>query len=78
MKSDCFACVIASHGNEKPRPLTKPRDKVYLRDHCLYGRDEDTVTTKSVIEKISEVDELKNKPKLFFIQVCVRTMISSS
>ena len=70
--SDCFAFVIGSHGNEKPRTLPKnekPPTTVYYRDHCIYGTDDDTVTTKSIIVRISDVGALEGKPKLFFIQV---------
>lgn len=76
-KSDCFVCVIASHGNEKPRPLkNKEKSTVYFRDHIVYGSDGETITTKSVIERFCQVEELENKPKLFFIQAC-RTKVDS-
>jgi hypothetical protein len=69
-KSDCFACVIASHGNEQPRPTKdKSLSKAYFRDHCLYGADDVTITTKSAIGRLSNAIGLENKPKLFFIQV---------
>ncbi|XP_063439728.1 cell death protein 3-like [Mytilus trossulus] len=68
--SDCFACIIGSHGNEKPRPVDSLPTEVYYRDHCIYGVDNDTVTTKSIIEKVAGVKGLQDKPKMFFIQAC--------
>lgn len=67
--SDCFACIIGSHGNEKPRSVDSLPTCVYYRDHCIYGVDDDTVTTKSIIEKVIGVEGLQDKPKMFFIQV---------
>lgn len=67
-QSDCFACVLASHGTEKPR--TMKTSGVYYRDHCICGVDEDTVTTKSIIETITGTEALQDKPKMLFVQVC--------
>ncbi|VDH96970.1 Hypothetical predicted protein [Mytilus galloprovincialis] len=49
--SDCFACVLASHGAEKARCSNGKPTSVDLRDHCLYGVDHNTITTKAIIEK---------------------------
>ncbi|CAC5390960.1 CASP8 [Mytilus coruscus] len=71
LKSDCFVCVIASHGNERPRPADdKQPPDLYFRDHCVYGIDNEPVATKQIVKKFSEVSSLENKPKLFFIQAC--------
>ncbi|XP_063442976.1 caspase-3-like [Mytilus trossulus] len=71
MKSDCFACVVASHGNERYRPVDdKKPPGLYFRDHCVYGIDNEPVATKQIVKKFSEVTSLENKPKLFFIQAC--------
>ncbi|XP_076109147.1 caspase-6-like [Mytilus galloprovincialis] len=67
-QSDCFACVLASHGNEKPRTMKTPG--LRYRDHCISGVDEDTMTTKSIIETITETEALQDKPKMLFIQAC--------
>ncbi|XP_063439730.1 uncharacterized protein LOC134721011 isoform X2 [Mytilus trossulus] len=67
-QSDCFACVLASHGIEKPRTMKTPG--LYYRDHCICGVDEDTVTTKSIIETITGTEALQDKPKMLFIQAC--------
>ncbi|VDI76791.1 Hypothetical predicted protein [Mytilus galloprovincialis] len=67
-QSDYFACVLASHGNEKPRTMKTPG--LYYRDHCICGVDEDTVTTKSIIETITETEAVQDKPKMLFIQAC--------
>ncbi|XP_052060252.1 caspase-7-like isoform X2 [Mytilus californianus] len=71
LKSDCFVCVIASHGNERPRPVDdKQPSGLYFRDHCVYGIDNEPVATKHIVKKFSEVSSLENKPKLFCIQAC--------
>ncbi|VDI42956.1 Hypothetical predicted protein [Mytilus galloprovincialis] len=75
--SDCFACIIGSHGNEKPRSVDSLPTCVYYRDHCIYGVDDDTVTTKSIIEKVVGVEGLQDKPKMFFIQACRSKMTPS-
>ncbi|XP_052060245.1 uncharacterized protein LOC127700687 [Mytilus californianus] len=69
-QSDCFACVLASHGNEKPRTVKTPPSGMYYRDHCIYGVDEDTVTTQNIIETITDTEALQDKPKMLFIQAC--------
>jgi len=53
-KSDCFLCVIMSHGNE---------DKIVTRDNL-------EMSYKEIMEPIKMCKSLKDKPKLFFFQAC--------
>jgi len=53
-KSDCFLCVVMSHGNE---------DKIVTRDNL-------EMSYKEIMEPIKMCKSLENKPKLFFFQAC--------
>jgi hypothetical protein len=53
-ESDCFLCVVMSHGNE---------DKIVTRDNLK-------MSYKEIMEPIKMCKSLENKPKLFFFQAC--------
>ena len=67
-ESDCFACVVATHGEEMP--LDKEND-VRIRKHVIIGTDGMSVQTKELVEMFDNCEELRGKPKLFFIQVSI-------
>jgi len=52
--SDCFLCMIMSHGNE---------DKIVTSDNC-------EISCEEIMEPIKSCASLENKPKLFFFQAC--------
>jgi caspase 7 len=52
--SDCFLCVVMSHGNE---------DKIVTSDNK-------EISFEEIMAPIKECETLKNKPKLFFFQAC--------
>ena len=65
--SDCFACILSSHGSEvgwyKEKHVIERTDIVFAKDGYLFIED---------ILKYFREDKspsLKGKPKLFFIQV---------
>jgi hypothetical protein len=62
-KSDCFLCVVMSHGSQ---------DKIIARDN-------QEVSFEEIMEPIKSCPTLINKPKLFFFQSCrgTREMYSS-
>ena len=53
-QSDCFLCVVMSHGNE---------DNIVTRDNL-------EMSFKEIMEPIKVSKSLENKPKLFFFQAC--------
>jgi hypothetical protein len=53
-ESDCFLCVVMSHGNE---------DKIVASDNEVIGFEE-------IMAPIKSCPSLENKPKLFFFQAC--------
>ncbi|XP_033735087.1 uncharacterized protein LOC117323762 [Pecten maximus] len=66
-QSDCFACVIGSHGEEKFLKYSSP----HKREHVIYGTDKHVSTNKLTgLFSDSQCPGLRNKPKLFFIQAC--------
>jgi hypothetical protein len=52
--SDCFLCVVMSHGNE---------DKIVTSDNKVMSFEE-------IMAPIKSCKSLENKPKLFFFQAC--------
>jgi len=53
-KSDCFLCVVMSHGNE---------DKIVTSDNMVISFEE-------IMAPIQLCETLNDKPKLFFFQAC--------
>jgi len=53
-KSDCFLCVIMSHGNQEK----------------IVTSDNEEISFEQIMAPIKTCDSLVNKPKLFFIQAC--------
>lgn len=68
-KSDCFVCVIASHGEEMQ---IETKRNVIIKEHVIVGTDGQCVKTRDIVEMFNEdyCEGLKDKPKLFFIQAC--------
>ena len=54
-QSDCFLCVVMSHGNDKDMFLSSDNKQIKFED---------------IMAPIKESKSLKNKPKLFFFQAC--------
>jgi caspase 7 len=52
--SDCFLCVIMSHGNQEK----------------IVASDNKEISFEQIMAPIKTCDSLVNKPKLFFIQAC--------
>lgn len=52
--SDCFFCVVMSHGNE---------DKIVTSDNK-------EISFEEIVRPIKSCKSLENKPKLFFLQAC--------
>jgi caspase 7 len=52
--SDCFLCVIMSHGNQEN----------------IVTSDNEEISFEQIMAPIKTCDSLVNKPKLFFIQAC--------
>lgn len=71
-ESDCFACVISSHGMEgKVSPVHPQVEKPFIKiEHFTYTRD-GVVRTNELLELFNDRNcrHLKGKPKMFFIQV---------
>ncbi|XP_061175581.1 uncharacterized protein LOC133184508 [Saccostrea echinata] len=69
-KSDAFACVLASHGNEiqEDNPAD-PNIKNY--HHIIYGTDR-PIRTHLLLDLVHDrrCEKLQGKPKMFFIQAC--------
>ncbi|XP_052092691.1 caspase-7-like isoform X2 [Mytilus californianus] len=68
-KSDCFACVIASHGEEME---LETENNIHINEHVIVGTDGQVVKTRDIVEMFNADNcvELKDKPKFFFIQAC--------
>ena len=54
-QSDCFLCVVMSHGNNKD---------------MFYSSDNQEISYEDIMAPIKLCETLKNKPKLFFFQAC--------
>ena len=53
--SDCFLCVVMSHGNE---------------NHAIYASDGQEISFEEIMAPIKSCASLFNKPKMFFFQAC--------
>lgn len=71
-ESDCFACVISSHGMEGQVRTSTPgvREPFIRTEHSINTRD-GVVSTNKLLELFNDRNcrPLKGKPKMFFIQV---------
>lgn len=67
--ADCFACVIASHGEEME---LRKDGNVKVLEHVIIGTDGQAIRTRDIVELFDSdnCEELENKPKFFFIQAC--------
>lgn len=67
---DCFVCIISSHGAEVPLSRLLDPDRK-LRQHVIFTRDGEIPTDK-ILEVFSDdrCENLKGKPRMFFIQAC--------
>jgi hypothetical protein len=54
-KSDCFLCVVMSHGNDKD---------------MFYSSDNKEISYEEIMAPIKSCPTLKNKPKFYFFQAC--------
>jgi caspase 7 len=54
-QSDCYLCVVMSHGNDKD---------------MFYSNDNKEISYEDIMAPIKSCETLKNKPKLFFFQAC--------
>jgi hypothetical protein len=54
-QSDCFLCVVMSHGNDEDKFLTSDNKKISF---------------EQIMAPIKLCETLKDKPKLFFFQAC--------
>jgi len=70
-KSDCFVCVVASHGEEAQLIDTDVHGTEHSREHVIIGVDWKELRTSALVELFDEdhCEGLKDKPKFFFIQV---------
>ncbi|VDH96967.1 Hypothetical predicted protein [Mytilus galloprovincialis] len=57
--SDCFACVLASHGGELEVYSNDKSQSVLLREHCIYGVDNVPVSTKGIIDDLNDASRLR-------------------
>ena len=53
--AQCIVCFILTHGDEYG---------------VLYGRNGHTISVDNIISKFNECDNLRGKPKMFFLQAC--------
>ncbi|XP_052263175.1 caspase-7-like isoform X2 [Dreissena polymorpha] len=76
-QSDCFACIVLSHGDEV-RMIDKHRPDQLERLDVIYATD-GIMFTKDIIQQFSDlkVPSLANKPRLFFVQACRGSSLDS-
>lgn len=70
-ESDCFVCVVASHGNEE-QTNTDVHSTELSREHVIVGVDGNAIKTSKLVEMFDNdhCEALQGKPKFFFIQAC--------
>ena len=70
-KYSCFAFGISTHGIEIKTRETKKENKKFFSHHAVQMFDGDYFYTKDIIEYFRDRNcrALRNKPKMFFIQV---------
>ena len=54
--SNCFALTVICHGNDKGHLLDRNKKRAWI--------------TEDIVGDLSEVDNLRGKPKLFVVQAC--------
>lgn len=74
-KSDCFALVISTHGEEllegkKERQAQYRLEAAQTWQQYLLGSDYDKVRVEDLVDDIARSKSLQDKPKLLFIQAC--------
>ncbi|XP_071166087.1 caspase-3-like [Mytilus edulis] len=64
IEHDCMACIISSHGFEKNTESNGRQHEICTKDS--------TVLTKDILNNFADdkCENLKGKPKMFFIQAC--------
>ena len=71
-ETDCFACVISSHGMEGHAKVRgQGKNDPYVRtEHFIYTKD-GVVRTTELLEPFNDRHclNLRGKPRMFFIQV---------
>ena len=70
IKSDCFMCVVASHGEEVQ--INKDvHSTEHSSEHVIIGADGEKLRTSKLVELFDDdhCEGLTDKPKFFFIQV---------
>ena len=60
-------CVISSHGVQVP--ASEIHDDVTIIDDQILGTDGKTVKLQDIVKRITEINYLKGKPKIFFVEV---------
>lgn len=68
--SDCFACVVLSHGDEV-HLIDKGQPEVREREDVVYATDQ-IILTKEIVRMFvdDKCASLQGKPRLFFVQAC--------
>ena len=54
--SNCFALTVICHGNDRGHLLDRNKKRAWI--------------TEDIVGDLSEVDNLRGKPKLFVVQAC--------